>query len=237
MMDYFYTSPEKISGNNLIIDNDEYNHLVHVMRKKSGDIIRVVDGVGNAYDVTLTDLKNRTAHGLISTVYRHHNEPSVNVTLAVGILKSPSRFDFLVEKSTELGVCEIVPLKTERTISKQAKCERWQKLALSAMKQSGRSYLPIVRELISLYDFLETKLHFDCKLIAHNSELSTSIVEHTASKEKSVLVLIGPEGGFSDKEIEKCMKKGFKMVSFGTRRLRTETAAVVAVANIIAQYY
>lgn len=228
-MDYFYCTPENISKKTVIIDGEEFSHLTHVMRKKAGDEIRVVDGLGTAYDVSLTEIKKKAALGIILKSYPNHNEPNISVTLAVGILKNPYKFDFLVEKVTEIGVREIIPLLTERTITKHAKVDRWQKLAIAAMKQCGRSYLPLVRELTTLSDLLKSNLKFDINLIAHQeSELSKPFQNISVSTQKFVLILIGPEGGFSDNEFEKCIANGFKHLYLGNRRLRTETAAILA---------
>ena len=230
-MDYFYCPPEKILSDELIIDGEEFSHLVHVMRKKEGDDIRVVDGRGTAYDVRLGGLKKKMVSCTILRVHHNHHEPSVAVTLAVGVLKNPSKFDFLVEKVAELGVKEIIPLKTERTISNHAKTDRWQKLALAAMKQCGRSYLPIVKELITLDDFLEHPASFEVKLFAHEKTTdATSINPQHIKAAISVAVLIGPEGGFTDEEAEHCFKAGYRPLYFGERKLRTETAAILAAA-------
>src|SRR5207237_291502 len=156
-----------ISKDSLLLDGEEFSHLVHVMRKKEGDEIRVVDGMGTAYDVQLGAVtKHMVRCGILET-HSHHHEPSRLVTLGVGVLKNPSKFDFLVEKSTELGVHEIIPLQTERTIPHHAKVERWQKLALAAMKQCGRSYLPIVRTLTTLDELITQRDRFALRLIAH----------------------------------------------------------------------
>jgi 16S rRNA (uracil1498-N3)-methyltransferase len=112
--------------------------------------------------------------------------------------------------------------------------DRWQKLALAAMKQSCRSYLPRVREMVSLYDFLDEKRMYDIKLIAHEQKEGSSPIQKFSTDEKrSVVVLIGPEGGFSDDEIDRCLAAGYKQIYFGRRRLRTETAAIVAAAMLI----
>jgi len=124
-MDYFYTT--HIHGSTFTIDGEEAAHLVHVMRKKVGDEIRIVDGRGTAYDARIDLLSKKSAEGTVFAVYAHHNEPQRHVTMAVGILKNPSKFDFLVEKVAELGVNEIIPLATARTIPSHAKSDRWQK--------------------------------------------------------------------------------------------------------------
>jgi 16S rRNA (uracil1498-N3)-methyltransferase len=225
-MDYFYTPPENISQTSIRIEGEEFAHLTHVMRKKAGDIIRVVNGLGTAYDVRLDETLRGVAAGRVLKVYQHHNEPEMDITIAVGILKNPSKFDFLVEKITELGVKEIIPLHTERTIPAHAKIERWQKLALAGMKQSGRSFLPIVRELTTLENLLKMKSSFDALFIAH--EQPTDSLYTIDRSFRSAIIVIGPEGGFSDEELNRCSAVGFHPLYFGNRRLRTETAAIVA---------
>ncbi|MBI3194235.1 MAG: 16S rRNA (uracil(1498)-N(3))-methyltransferase [Ignavibacteriae bacterium] len=230
-LDYFYSPKKNISGDVVHIEGDEFLHLTHVMRKQEGDILRVVDGEGTAYEVELTNLTKKVAEGKILETFYHHNESECSVTLAVGILKNPSRFDFLIEKVTELGVKNIIPLQTERTIPSHAKVERWQKLALSAMKQSCRSYLPIVHELTTLELLAGSEVNYEQKILCHEKSGENCIdVEHRGRQKKSILILIGPEGGFSEAEVTKLSERRFSVVSLGERRLRTETAAIVAVS-------
>lgn len=225
-MDYFYST--QIRGTSFSIDEEESAHLVHVMRKKEGDEIRIVDGRGTAYDARIDAISKKVASGTILRSFPRHHEPSRSVTLAVGVLKNPSKFDFLVEKVTELGVSEIIPLSTERTIPTHAKTDRWQKLALAAMKQSGRSLLPRIGEMQPLAEMLALPERPDLKLIAH--ERSTSEASATVDFQgvASAVILVGPEGGFSDAELEQAIAAGYRSWYFGERRLRTETAAVVA---------
>jgi len=236
-MDYFYTPPSNITPSSLTIDGDEFSHLVHVMRAKEGDDIRVVDGRGNAYDVRIGEIKKHTAQGTIHRKHERHNEPPFDLTLAVGILKNPSKFDFLVEKTTELGVRTIIPVTTERTIPHHAKSDRWRKLALAAMKQCGRSYLPDVRELCPLHDLVQESASYGVKLIAHEQRIAgTSSPGFTREiRAGSILVLIGPEGGFSDDEVKMAQSMDFVPLYLGVRRLRTETAAVVVSSLLSAQ--
>ncbi len=234
MKDYFYCPPEYIEKETIIIDGEEFSHLNHVMRKKEGDEIRVVDGKGNAYDVRLSEIKKKTARGVIYQSYTHHHEPEIEITLAAGILKNPSKFDFLVEKTVELGVKEIIPMRTQRTIPAHAKIDRLQKLALAAMKQSCRSFLPKVRPISTLTNILDEKLPSTAKFVTHEKARRRLACEQQQLKGKSRIVLfVGPEGGFSDEEVEQCASAGVTAVSLGERRLRAETAAIAAVALIL----
>jgi 16S rRNA (uracil1498-N3)-methyltransferase len=233
-MEYFYTPPHLVRSDELTIDGDEFVHLTHVMRKKAGDVIRVVDGIGTAYDASIADISKRVARCEIIASHTRLNESGIDLTLGVGILKNSSRFDFLVEKVTELGANTIVPLFTERTIPHHAKTDRWQKLALAAMKQSGRCILPTVAAPMSFDDLLASVPDGCIKLLPHqgsNAPLAASVRQFTLSP---VVVCIGPEGGFSDHEIELSLVRGFQTVSLGPARLRTETAAIVALTLVLA---
>ena len=235
-MEYFYTPPPHISSDSLTIDGDEFAHLTHVMRKKAGDSIRVVDGVGNAYDATIVEIAKRTARCRIEKRYQRLHEPENSVTIAAGVLKNSSNFDFLIEKCTELGVSAFIPLFTERTISHHAKTDRGQKLALAAMKQCTRSVLPKVHDAKRFDEFLSSIPSSSLKIIPHEKVESPTIAEVVEkAKHDSIVICIGPEGGFSDEEIAAAQVAGFIPVSLGQRRLRTETAAIVAAAFSVMQ--
>jgi 16S rRNA (uracil1498-N3)-methyltransferase len=234
-VDSFYCPPEKISDGSVVIDGDEFNHLFHVMRKKEGDIIQVVDGAGTAYDVRLDDVARRSARGSVSAVHRGLNVAPFTLALAVGILKNPSRFDFLVEKATELGARAIIPLITRRTIPSHAKVDRWRKLALAAMKQCGRSVLPAVTDVIRLEELPDEP--GTVTLLAHEAAAhGETLPSLVAGRPKAVTIIIGPEGGFDDEEIERCAARGYRTFSLGERRLRTETAAIVAAALAVSSW-
>lgn len=231
-MEYFYVPPSHVASPRLVIDGEEFQHLTHVMRKQPGDEIRVVDGKGNVYDVRILDTARRAAHCEIMAHREMENEPEISVTLAAGVLKNGARFDFLVEKATELGVRSIVPLATARTIPQHAKTDRWQKLAVAAMKQSGRCVLPVVHPLTPLSKFV-AESSASRKLIPHEKESSRALRDVVAGDRTDTVLCIGPEGGFSDDEVAFAVQAGFVPVSLGPRRLRTETASITAVAMVL----
>jgi 16S rRNA (uracil1498-N3)-methyltransferase len=233
-MEYFYTPPDHITDTEVIIDGDEFAHLSHVMRKKVGDAVRVVDGTGNTFDTTIVSTDKRIARCSIDQRHHRLHEPPWEITLGVGILKNSSRFDFLVEKTTELGVRRIVPLLTERTIPRHARTDRWQKLALAAMKQSGRSVLPAVDELTPFADFLAGNPRASHRFLPHEAVASPTLREAGGGRPvSSVIVCVGPEGGFTEAEVTLAESAGFLPVSLGPRRLRTETAAVSSVSILL----
>lgn len=227
-MEYFYTPPSNITADHLTIDGEEFSHLTHVMRKKAGDEIMVVDGAGMAYRAIIVEIAKRSAHCTVTERLPRLHEPPRNLTLAVGILKNPARFDFLVEKATELGVHRIVPLLTERTIARHAKTDRWQKIALAAMKQSGRCVLPQIDQLTPLQSFLRAATQ-DYRLIAHEKSDAVAVSQGATT----IALCIGPEGGFTQDEIAEAASCGFQPFSLGPRRLRTETAGIVSVQSVI----
>lgn len=237
MLDFFYTPSEKIKDDQVIVDEDEFNHLVHVMRKKVGERIMVVDGLGNAYEVLIKNIIKKSAECKIIQSFKNYNESNLYLTLAVGILKNPSKFDFLVEKAVEMGVKRIIPLSTERTIPQSAKIHRWQKLSLAAMKQSRRSYLPEISELISFNNLLRQSEKYQHKIIFHNTyskDLSLNYFDIASGiLRDNIIMLIGPEGGFTEEEVKMAMDYNFMTVNLGKRRLRTETAAIAACSILL----
>ncbi|MFN0157458.1 MAG: RsmE family RNA methyltransferase [Bacteroidota bacterium] len=227
-MEYFYTPPGNVSTSSLVIVDEEFNHLTHVMRKKVGDRTTVVDGIGHAYEVTLETIGKHTATCDIHSVRNRLNEPDVNLILAVAILKHTANYDFLVEKCTELGVNKIIPMTTQRTITQHARTDRWQKLALAAMKQSGRCVLPRIESLVTFDEVLQHAAVDTLKLIPHEQISTPHLANIARSNTSNILICIGPEGGFTEVEILNATAAGFQPVSLGRRRLRTETAAITA---------
>lgn len=235
-MDYFYVEPEQIQSTILFIRGDEFKHLARVLRKKPGETVYVTDGIGRTLEVIIRYIGHDQAECEVVNIREGVNEPKVEVTLGVSLLRNPVRFDFLVEKTTELGVRRIIPLLCERTIPQHAKIARYQKIALSAMKQSCRSLLPEIVVLTKFELLVENYLDFELKMIPHEkteqSQYLGTVLRHHPSTE-SILIAIGPEGGFTDKEIEFAAQRSFVPISLGPRRLRSETAAISSVCSIV----
>ena len=235
-MDYFFVDPKDIHGRVALLRGEEFRHLSRVVRKKEGERIMLVDGDDNSYEAVIRDMDRTHAECEIVDTRRGANEPRVEITLAVSLLRNPARFDVLVEKTTELGVRTIVPLLCERTIPKSEKHSRLEKIALSALKQSGRSYLPRILPLTEFESLMNESREYSLRLIPHEkteqSQFVGSVLQHHANL-KSVLIVIGPEGGFSDHEVAKAGENGFVPISLGPRRLRAETAAISAVSWVV----
>jgi 16S rRNA (uracil1498-N3)-methyltransferase len=233
-MDYFYTPPSSIRSRSLVIQGEELHHLSKVLRKKVGETIIVVDGEEHAYKAILESISRSSAECKILQTFHRFNEPNVEVKLAFALLKNPSRVDFLVEKCTELGVREFIPVHTKRTISSKAHTERLQKIALSAMKQCGRSCLPPIHTLMSFLDALTYLKDCEERFIMHEiASERTAAQRKTSVRWRSVGVLVGPEGGFTEEEMQAAQAAGFISFSLGPRRLRSETAAIASVNTIL----
>ncbi|MBP1690676.1 MAG: rRNA methyltransferase [Bacteroidetes bacterium] len=245
-LEYFYVDPSAVTGNALHIEDEEYVHLTHVMRRREGDIIGVIDGQGMAYVASITALEKRRATATIQSRHPFLHEHPTPVTLAAAILKNPSRFDTMIEKVTEIGIRSFIPLFTERTIPRHARTERWQKLALAAAKQSGRSIIPRIFAPVSFGAFLDqASYHGVRRWILHEeatdelpqdpamAQAADGLHDAAAQRTDSHTLLIGPEGGFTGEEVALATAHGYRAVSLGTRRLRSETAAIAAAVRVL----
>jgi 16S rRNA (uracil1498-N3)-methyltransferase len=237
MITHFYVDPKKVGKDFLKIEGDEAKHISLVLRKAEGDVIEVVDGQGLKYQVRITATGKDWIQGEILSKLRKENEPLTHLTLAQAMIKGV-RMDFLMEKITEIGVSSIIPLMTEKSLVKFTKdgefrrLNRWKRIAISGMKQSLRSVLPEIHKPV-LFDELLAKIKdYDLTLIACKIKKSIrlrQIKENFESKERvrKILLIVGPESGFSPHEIEKTLKAGAIPISLGPRRLRSETAGIV----------
>jgi len=237
-MELFYTPSENIdlAAKSLVIEGDEFHHLVRVLRKKTGDRILVTDGAGLRCEVRLASAGKKSVEGEIL----HHEmvgRPKTGVTVALSLLKAPQRFDFFLEKATELGVSSIIPMITARTISQpsrektEGKLTRWKSIVLSAARQSKRYYLPELFEPLPFRKVIALQ-GYDLRLIPY--EVSEEAPEVRCSG-KNTLFLIGGEGGFTAGEVEEAKTAGFREISLGRTILRAETAGIFAVALVRSQ--
>jgi 16S rRNA (uracil1498-N3)-methyltransferase len=236
MNEYFYVPAEHIIDHNIAIIGEEAKHITRVLRKQIGDLLWVVNGEGKAYEAIIRLLTLESVECEILYEHHHHHEPDIDVTLAVAQLKNPSRMDWIIEKGTELGVRKFIPLQTLRTIVKSPKQDRWNNIALAAMKQSGRCILPKVIPPMSFQEIIDDAQHYDVKLIPYERTDHVLFISEALKHRKpprSALIVIGPEGGFTEDEVMMAEQAGFMQVSLGRRRLRTETAAVIAAGWVI----
>jgi len=225
-MNLFYSNFNK-SDSDIILDEIDSRHLSKSLRKKAGDIIRVTNGEGLEIQGKIIRLGKNIKVNIINKV--NHRKKNLSIHVAMSPLKNPSRFEWFVEKSTEIGISEITPLITRFSEKKKVNIDRLNKIVISSMKQSNQFYLPKVNPITSFNDFL--KSNKDYKLIAHLKNSNSFNKKSIGSKEKIVL-MIGPEGGFSEEEILLARKEKIKEISFGKNRFRSETAGVFAISII-----
>jgi 16S rRNA (uracil1498-N3)-methyltransferase len=236
----FYVRSEHIRGSQLRLVDEEVHHLTRVMRKQKGDLIWAVDGLGTAYQVCIDSVSRNEILGHIVKTRRRIREPIAELTLAQGILKG-DRFDFLVEKVTEIGVRRIIPVTSARSdvVAGPQKITRWKRVAMAAMKQSGRCLLPEISEAVSLDRVLTMGSNYHKRIIAHPGKGSHSVSLTPKSKgslaTQKILMVVGPAGGFSDEEIGMANENGFHSVSLGPRRLRSETSGIVLCTIVLSQ--
>jgi 16S rRNA (uracil1498-N3)-methyltransferase len=235
-MDTFFVHPLDVHGTTLVIRGEEHRHLSRSLRKRVGDAVLATDGEDNLYEAVIISLGREEALCEIRDTRLRKNESRISVTLAVSLLRNPARFDVLVEKATELGVRAIIPLQCERTVGRQDRHERYEKIALAAMKQSGRCFLPRIFPVTSLEMVVAHAEDHALRLMPHErteqSQFIGSLVKHHEGA-TSALVLVGPEGGFSDRELHLAAGHAVVPVSLGPRRLRSETAAMIAVSWVV----
>ena len=214
--------------NSLVLPESDSQHCVRVLRMKSGDIIEVIDGKGYRYECKILEAHQKRTS--VEIITKQHIPLSWNneITIAVAPTKHLDRIEWLVEKLTEIGVNRIVPLLCRHSERKDVKTNRLEKIAISAMKQSLKTVLPTIEPMTSIKKII-CEHNAKQKFIAY---CDRSIPRLLFSKEyvanENTIILIGPEGDFSQEEINLALEYGYKPISLGDNRLRTETAALVA---------
>jgi 16S rRNA (uracil1498-N3)-methyltransferase len=235
-MHRFYVSPTDISSDTIHIRDPERHHLLNVLRLKPGDDVQVFDGEGNSYMARLTDTES---HPAIASIRNHqfHLPIPPHITLFQAIPKS-DKMDLIVQKATEIGVDEIVPMICERSIPKRGgdalkkRRDRWNRIAIEASKQCGRPRFPTLLEVRTIGECLEQAKNCELSLLLWENEVEREIKSILRNHRhlESIGLFIGPEGGFSEAEVKDAIDSGCLPTTFGGNTLRTETAAIVAVA-------
>jgi 16S rRNA (uracil1498-N3)-methyltransferase len=223
---FYIQNPES----EIILSAEESKHATKVLRKKEGDILNFTDGKGGFYKAKITVADTRKCRLEIISSEQKEKQHNYHLHIAIAPTKNMDRFEWFLEKATEIGIDEITPIICSRSERKVIKTERCNRILLSAMKQSLKFHVPKLNEAISLNDFIKQDFE-GTKYIAHCEEGNKTELKEK-KKEKRTLMLIGPEGDFSPTEIEMVLQYQFKAVSLGTSRLRTETAGIIAAHTI-----
>ena len=225
-MQLFYNPQLDQSAIQFSFSAEESKHIVKVLRKSEGDQLHITNGKGYLFTarILVADAKRCKAE-IVRTQKKHQKMHWLH--MAVAPTKMNDRFEWFLEKVTEIGVNEITPIICDHSERKVVKPERMERVMQSAMKQSLRTFLPKLNPAISYSEFIE-KEHKGLKFIAHCEEEEKVELKRRVAADKDITILIGPEGDFSANEIQMAYEKGFLPVSLGEARLRTETAAIVA---------
>ena len=231
-MQLFYVS--NISGAEVIFDETESKHAIRVLRLQKGSQVQIVDGKGGFYEAEISDANPKKCRLLISKSQSEFGKKDFHLHIAIAPTKNIDRFEWFLEKATEIGIDEITPLLTAHSERKTINPERLEKILVSAMKQSLKAYLPGLNKLTSFKELVISN-NAESKFIAYCDDIQKTHLKDLAIKGKNSLILIGPEGDFSPEEIKMALDNGFKVASLGSARLRTETAGIAAchIVNLI----
>lgn len=222
---FFYITSYNPGQQQISLDEDTSRHIVQVLRMKAGEQLNLTDGKGHLLLCEIAAGHKKHCEVLVREA-EYQAAKTRSVAVGISIIKSASRFEWFLEKATEIGVTEIIPLVCQRTEKERFRHDRMNAICISAMLQSQQAWLPVLREPVPFAAVLdETK--FSGQFIAHCEEGPKNPLARQ-QQHGSTVILVGPEGDFTSAEIELALQKGFMPVSLGDTRLRTETAGVVA---------
>ena len=222
---FFYI--ENLSGTIITLDEPTSKHMIGVLRMQKEEKLLLTDGKGTKANATITDDNRKRCTVHVESIEKE--EPAtVKITIAISIIKNTSRFEWFLEKATEIGVTEIVPLLCERTEKSAFRYDRMQGILVSAMLQSQQIWMPVLHQPTSVNEFIKSSANQQ-KFIAHClPDQKVSLTNKLSNQSTNQLILIGPEGDFTEKEIQLAIENKFVPVALGYTRLRTETAGIVA---------
>ncbi len=229
-LQYFYE--EAIQQPKHVLSEETSKHCIQVLRMKEGDQLQLTNGKGNLFTATIIDSNKKYCTVKIESTENLQLQTQ-NISIAISLLKNPSRLEWFMEKATEIGVSEIIPLICDHTEKQNFRFDRVQNILISAMLQSKQTWLPQLHQPKKFMDFINENFE-GLKLVAHCAEDEKRSIQEIDHSFKNKLILIGPEGDFSNNEIAFALQKNFIPVTLGNTRLRTETAGIVAAALLSA---
>lgn len=232
-MQLFFNEALTVNDTDILFSKEESKHIVKVLRKVEGNFLHITNGKGELFKAEINLATTNKCLAQIVEI-QTQEKPKLHIHLAVAPTKINDRYEWFLEKATEIGIQEITPIICDHSERKTIKIERYKKIIQSATKQSLRYHMPIINEPVLFSDFIKTHTN-DTLLIAHCEETERKSLKSALKKtnSKRFTVLIGPEGDFSNKEIELALANKYVPVTLGETRLRTETAAVVATHSIV----
>jgi 16S rRNA (uracil1498-N3)-methyltransferase len=229
-MQLFYNPDILETTTEFTFSKDESKHIVKVLRKSVGDILHITNGNGWLFDAKISSADIKKCQANISNAQKQPKR-NYRLHLAVAPTKMNDRFEWFLEKATEIGIDSITPILCDHSERKVIKLDRFEKIVQSAMKQSLQCYLPTINELTPFNSFINQDFNGQL-FIAHCEETDRKSLKTELRPNKDITILIGPEGDFSVKEIEMALQQNFIPVTLGNTRLRTETATVVACHSV-----
>lgn len=224
-IELYYSEEGNFNGPIVSVYGDDFHHITRVMRHAAGDEIFITNGSGKIFACNIVEIGNRDLTAQIGKEYPYENEYA-NITFCLPKLKSSDRFEFALEKAVELGVVNFIIFNSVRTVSRGSRIERWNKIAVAAMKQSLRSYLPVLSEVKSLQEITS----LGGELVAFEQNVSRSFSELKIDRGKNYYFIFGPEGGLDGNELG--LFKDKQLFKLAGNRLRTETAVLKAASML-----
>ena len=249
-MSKFFVKTEQINNNDIVIIGDDVNHIINVLRMKKTDKVQICNqDTGDNYNAEIVNYSKNEVECKIISKINETTESNVHITLFQGIPKF-EKMELIIQKNTEVGIKSIVPVIMERTVVKldekiaSKKLERWQKIAESAAKQSGRNTIPQVKNIHTIKDLINIKDEYDAIIVCYENEKTNSLKKELksikemlkAKSEIKIAVVIGPEGGLEEKDVEELQQNGAKIVTLGNIILRTETVALNILSVIMYEF-
>lgn len=226
-MHLFYTPDINPSHPDYFLSEEESKHAVRVLRLAVGDAVTLIDGKGGLYEAEIRDAHPKRTILNIRSVTQEYGKRNHYLHIAVAPTKNIERTEWFLEKATEIGIDEVSFIICQRSERKEAKLDRLNKIVTSAVKQSLKAYHPVLNEPVSFTQFLKQPLNGE-KYIAHCAEGEKFALKQSITPNSRYLIMIGPEGDFSPAEVDAAAQAGFKPITLGESRLRTETAALEA---------
>ncbi|KJS80389.1 MAG: hypothetical protein JM58_18855 [Peptococcaceae bacterium BICA1-8] len=236
----FFVSTEDIKGEEVQIKDSDAHHLTQVLRLKEGEKVIVFDGTGLEYEIIIKNIASGLVSGEIQGITSSTRDSLIDVTLVQGIPKG-DKMELIIQKCTELGIAKIIPVLTERTVvklddeKKGKRREKWQKIAQEASKQCKRATVPQIGEICTWEKYLTETSNKEPILVLWENETTRGIKSYLQENKdlKQLTLVVGPEGGLAQQEVDKLLAMGAQTVSLGQRILRTETAGLAALVMVL----
>jgi 16S rRNA (uracil1498-N3)-methyltransferase len=236
----FFIAPSDIKDDRVRLSPEQSHQVQHVLRLQPGDAIVVLDNTGTEYGVTLTKVDKRETVGQVTSTQQARGEPAAQVTLLQSMLMR-EKFEWVLQKGTEIGIARFAPVLTARSLVRvkdveDKKLDRWRRIVTEAAEQSHRGRIPEIDQIIKFEEAVSSLAGFDRSLIAAPSQEGPTLretLQGMSGRPVSVALMVGPEGGFTEEEVDAARRGGAVPISLGPRILRTETCAIVAPALVL----